>query len=137
MNRRQFTFGAMTAAAVAPVHGAQAQSCSNGKVGELRQVVAWVNKMPGPGAKPSLHIMGRIVTATPCYDASVAFDGDKKTNPPIGMFAVSVKQRPGICVQCIAEVPFRYDDPNYAGNYHTVEVRSDRDKKVVKVRTAV
>jgi hypothetical protein len=135
MNRRQFTFDAVSAAALTAAD-AQAQTCSSGKVGELRDVVAWVNRMPGPGARPSLHIVGRIVTATPCHDASAQFTGDSKSNPPLGMFKVTVTQRPGICIQCIAEVPFRYDDPNYSGTYASIEVSSDHDKKTIQVGTA-
>jgi hypothetical protein len=59
---------------------------------------------------------------------------DKKTNPPIGMFKVSVKPRGGVCIQCIAETSFRYDKKNYAGNYETIEVSSDQDSKTVKVQ---
>jgi hypothetical protein len=133
MNRRQFTLGAASTAAFASAGDALAQQCSNGKVGELRDVNAWVDKMP-PARGGRLFITGRIVTPTPCYDATVKFVGEKKSNPPIGMFKVSVKQRPGICIQCIAEVSFRYEDRKYAGKYETIEVSSDQDTKTVKVQ---
>jgi hypothetical protein len=132
MNRRQFTLGLVSAAAFTPAQDALAQQCSTGKVGELREVNAWVNRQ-GPG-RPSFYITGRIVTPTPCYGATIKWSGDKKTNPPIGMFKVSVSKRGGACIDCIAEVPFRYEKKNYAGNYETVEVSSDQDSKTVKVQ---
>ena len=132
MNRRQFTLGAVSAAAFIPARDALAQQCSNGKVGELRDVNAWVNRQ-GPG-RPSFHITGRIVAPTPCYSATIKWTGDKESMPPIGMFKVSASKRGGTCIDCIAEIPFSYEKKNYSGKYETVEVSSAQDSKTVKVQ---
>src|SRR5580700_3517026 len=102
--------GAVTMMGVASM-----QSNAQGtKVGEISDLHAWVDKMP-PGPA-SIHAIGKITAPTPCYDALAEFAGLDKSNPPIYLVKVTLRQRPGVCIQVISNVAFSYAQPNYADN---------------------
>ena len=99
------------------------------KVGEIKEPYAWVNKMP-PGP-PSLHAVGLITAPTPCYEAVTDYAGDLRSNPPVYRIKVTLHQRPGLCPQVLTDIPFRYTQPNYAGNHDRAEIFSDQDSKTI------
>src|SRR5580704_13544253 len=102
--------GAVTMMGVASM-----QSNAQGtKVGELSDLHAWVDKMP-PGPA-SIHATGKITAPTPCYDALAEFAGLDKSNPPIYLVKVTLRQRPGGCIEVLTNIAFSYVQPNYADN---------------------
>ena len=108
--------------------GAMAQGM---KVGELKALHAWANKTP-PGPF-SLHAVGTVTAPTPCYEAVGEYAGDDKSNPPVYRVKITVRQLPGNCVQKLADIPFRYGQPNYAGTHAQMTIFSDQDSKTVPI----
>ncbi len=111
---------------------ASIQSHAQGtKLGELSDLHAWVDKMP-PGPA-SIHATGKITAPTPCYDALAEFAGLDKSNPPIYLVKVTLKQRPDVCIQVISNVAFSYAQPNYADNAETMTIFSEQDSKTIPI----
>ncbi|MCB1387125.1 MAG: hypothetical protein KDJ29_20820 [Hyphomicrobiales bacterium] len=105
-------------------------------VGELKDVAAWKNIMPG--SPPSLHVVGKITAPTPCHDAHACYTGDSKSNPPIYNISIELVARPGICIQVLSDIPFHYVEHNYAGTHGQVTVSTSvgsGDSVTVDVQT--
>jgi hypothetical protein len=121
--------GAVTMMGVAPM-----QSNAQGtKLGELSDLHAWVDKMP-PGPA-SIHATGKITAPTPCYDALAEFAGLDKSNPPIYLVKVTLRQRPGpgACIQVVSNIAFSYSQPNYTDNAEKMTIFSDQDSKTIPI----
>ena len=132
MRYRTALFGAaVTAALVLLGSFAHAQAT---KVGELKSVVAWVNKMPG--GPPSLHIVGSITAPTPCYDAIVEYKGETTSTPKTYQIIVKLQSKPGVCIQVLSDIGFHYVQPNYSGNADSAQATSDNDAKTAPIGTA-
>jgi len=101
------------------------------KVGQLSDLHAWINKMP-PGP-PSIHATGKITAPTPCYDALAEFAGLNKSNPPIYRVKVTLRQRPGVCIEVLSDVPFSYAQPNYVDNAEQMTIFSEQDSKTITI----
>jgi hypothetical protein len=124
---------AAAALTVIGTSGASAQ----GKVGELKDLGAWVNQMP-PGP-PSINAIGKITAPTPCYEALADYAGDSKSNPPIYRVKVTLQlqQPPGVfCIQRLTDIQFRYRQPNYVGTHQMMEIFSDQDSKTIPIEYA-
>jgi hypothetical protein len=102
------------------------------KVGELKELSAWVNKMPV--GIPSFHVTGKITAPTPCHEVLTEYAGDLKTHPPVYRVKVSLRSKPGIiCIQKLSDLNFHYLQPNYAGSHGKAQVSSDQDSKDVNI----
>jgi len=111
---------------------ASIQSHAQGtKLGELSDLHAWVDKMP-PGPA-SIHATGKITAPTPCYDALAEFAGLDKSNPPIYLVKVTLRQRPGACIQVLTNIAFTYVQPNYADNAEKMTIFSEQDSKTIPI----
>jgi hypothetical protein len=119
--------GAVTMTGVTSIQ-ANAQGTT---LSELYDLHAWVDKMP-PGPA-SIHATGKITAPTPCYDAVVEFAGLDKSNPPIYLVKVTLRPRPGVCIQVIANIAFSYAQPNYADNAEKMTIFSDQDSKTIPI----
>jgi hypothetical protein len=118
--------------AVALIGVASMQSHAQAKkVGELSDLHAWVDKMP-PGPA-SIHAAGKITAPTPCYDALAEFAGLDKSNPPIYLVKVTLRQRPGACIEVLTDIPFSYAQPNYADNAEKMTISSAQDSKTIPI----
>ncbi|WP_428699556.1 hypothetical protein [Stappia sp.] len=104
------------------------------KVGDVKDVVAWVNAMPGPGSAPTLHVTGKVTAPTPCYEVLAEFDGFDKSDPPVYRVKVTLSERPGLCPQVLTDKEFHYVERNYAGTSKQVRVLSDTDSKTVDIQ---
>jgi hypothetical protein len=124
-------FAAATAAAAFAFIVTGDASAQGMKVGELKDLSAWVNKMP-PGPY-SLHAAGKITAPTPCYDALAVYAGDDKSNPPVYRVKITLLQHPGICIQKLTDISFRYSQPNYVGNDASMTIFSDQDSKTIPI----
>jgi hypothetical protein len=119
--------GAVTVTGVASIQSnAQGTSLS-----ELYDLHAWVDKMP-PGPA-SIHATGKITAPTPCYDALAEFAGLDNSNPPIYLVKVTLRPRPGVCIQVVSNVAFSYVQPNYADNAEKMTIFSDQDSKTMPI----
>ena len=121
--------GAVTMTGVASIQS-NAQAT---KVGELSELHAWVDKMP-PGPA-SIHATGKITAPTPCYDAVAEFAGLDKSNPPIYLVKVTLRQRPGVCIEVLTNIGFSYVQPNYADNAEKMTISSEQDSKTIPIET--
>jgi hypothetical protein len=101
---------------------------------ELYDLHAWIDKMP-PGPA-SIHATGKITAPTPCYDAVAEFAGLDKSNPPIYLVKVTLRPRPGVCIQVVSNVAFSYVQPNYADNAEKMTMFSDQDSKTITIEIA-
>jgi hypothetical protein len=119
--------GAVTIMGVASIQS-NAQAT---KVGELSELHAWVDKMP-PGPA-SIHATGKITAPTPCYDAVAEFAGLEKSNPPIYLVKVTLRQRPGVCIEVLTNIAFSYVQPNYADNAEKMTIFSEQDSKTIPI----
>ncbi len=102
-------------------------------IGDVSEVVAWVNRQP-PGP-PSLHVKGFIVAPTPCHTTSTKHIGDSKSLPPIYLLRVDTHPG-GTCIQMLSRVPFHHVEANYAGNHGQVQVGSETSGVTVPIGTA-
>ena len=98
---------------------------------ELYDLHAWIDKMP-PGPA-SIHATGKITAPTPCYDAVAEFAGLDNSNPPIYLVKVTLRPRPGVCIQVVSNVAFSYVQPNYADNAEKMTMFSDQDSKTIPI----
>lgn len=110
---------------------ATAQDGAAMKLGELKDLIAWANKMP-PGPF-SLNLKGEITAPTPCYEAAAEYAGDDKSNPPIYRVRITLIQKPGICIQKLTDIHFSYTQQNYVGNHQKMDVFSDKDSKIIAI----
>jgi len=103
------------------------------KVGELKDLGAWINKMPG--VQPSIHATGMITAPTPCFNAFTEYAGDDKSNPPIYQVKVTLRPIPGVaaCIQKLTDISFFYMQPNYAGTHKQMTIFSDQDSKTISI----
>jgi hypothetical protein len=100
------------------------------KVGELSDVHAWVNRMPG--AQASLHITGLITAPTPCHEAAAEeTSGSTATDFRID---VAIKDPPAgsMCIQVLSDIQFNFETPA-SGSPETATVTSDADSKTVDI----
>jgi hypothetical protein len=103
---------------------------SGDKVGELSDVHAWVDKMPGTQA--SLHITGLITAPTPCHEATTEEVAD-----PTGAdfsIAVAIEDPPAgsMCIQVLSDIQFNFEKPSDAGR-ETATVTSQADNVTVDI----
>jgi hypothetical protein len=125
-------FAAATAVAVTFAFIVTGDASAQGmKVGELKDLSAWVNKMP-PGPF-SLYAIGKITAPTPCYDALAEYAGEDKSNPPVYRIKITLRQHPGNCIQKLSDISFRYAQPNYVGNDANMTIFSDQDSKTIAI----
>lgn len=106
-------------------------------VGTLTDVSAWVNVMDIGGVH-TLIVVGEVTAPTPCYTASATFAGLDKSNPPVYLVHVALNPPPSkvICIQKISDVPFRYEQPNYAEMSEQAKVSTDQYSVVVGITIA-
>ena len=69
---------------------------------------AWVNLQPGPGAKPRLHVIGKVPAPNPGAFPFGVDNGYDKIRPPVHLVTVKNVQLPGIFTQVIVDQSFHY-----------------------------
>ncbi|WP_186396102.1 hypothetical protein [Stappia sp. TSB10GB4] len=105
-------------------------------VGDVKEVAAWVNLMPGPGRTPTLHVTGTVTAPTPCHEVVAEFGGLDPSQPPVYRVRIRFRQEPGLCPQVLTDKAFRHSERNYAGTATTVRVSSDTDSETAPIRKA-
>lgn len=106
------------------------------EVGDVKEVAAWVNLMPGPGRTPTLHVTGTVTAPTPCHEVVAEVGGLDPSQPPVYRVIIRFRQEPGPCPQVPTDKTFRYSERNYAGAATSVQVSSQTDSKTVPLRKA-
>ena len=87
---------------------------------ESRGWEAWVNKMPGPGATPTIHVIGRVDMRTGGY----TFDWqegplDRSARPALRLKLVP-KAPDGMALQAITAEDVKYQAPAFDAGYSRV-----------------
>ena len=106
------------------------------KVGDVKNVVAWVDLMPGPGRTPTLHVTGKVTAPTPCHEVLAEFAGLEKSEPPVYLVEVTLREGAGICPQVLTDRDFHYIERNYGGAAKSVRVFSDSESETAKIGEA-
>jgi hypothetical protein len=102
-------------------------------VGDIVRAIAWKHVLlPG---QPILRVHGSIVAATPCHDALCVYLGDLKTNPPIYLLEVRLRELQEACTPVLWEIEFRYEQQNFAGVHEEVELLTSSGTTRIGIQT--
>lgn len=105
-------------------------------VGDIKEVAAWVNMMPGPGRTPTLHVTGKVTAPTPCHEVLAEFAGIETSEPSIYRIEVTFREGAGVCPQVLTDRDFHYIERTYGGAAKTVRVFSGSDSETAKIGEA-
>ncbi len=83
---------------------------------------AWVDKMPGPDAKPTLHVTGEVVLPTPGYEITWTMGALDRRQPPAQRLKVSTTPPDGMVAQVITTVAVSYAVESPITEYRAVIV---------------
>ncbi len=72
---------------------------------------AWINAMPGPGAKPTLHIKGEVDMPTPGWSVELVEGPADRMQPPGLRFRLKTEKPDGMTTQVITPTEVRYAKP--------------------------
>ena len=75
---------------------------------ESRDWQAWINVMPGPNAKPTLHIQGEVDMPTPGWSVELIGGPADRMNPPGLRFRLEAEKPHGMVTQVITPTQVRY-----------------------------
>ena len=78
---------------------------------KARDFKAWIDTMPGPGARPTLHITGEVDMPTPGYSVKLVAGPADRMQPPGWRFQLDAKKPNGMVTQVITPTPVRFDGP--------------------------
>ncbi len=120
-----------TAAALFAGISAPPVQAQDAAVGDLSELAAWINRMPG-GA-PRLHVIGEITAPTPCYDVVAEFAGETAAIPSTYRLEVSLRPQDGICIQRVQALEFHFTADDYQGNANEVEVISGDRRETIPI----
>ncbi|WP_428027968.1 hypothetical protein [Altererythrobacter sp.] len=75
---------------------------------ESRNWHAWIDRMPGPGSKPTLNITGEVDLPTPGYSVSLTAGPADRAMPPGLRFRLEAKSPDGMVPQVVTPTEVRY-----------------------------
>lgn len=81
---------------------------------------AWVNKMP-PGP-PSFHVEGTLHMPHPGFEATLMPSRPQGVNPKVLMMDLKVKELDGMWAQVLTDIPVKYVEDPYEGDYEQVHI---------------
>ena len=84
---------------------------------------AWINRMPGPGATPTLHVTGEIDLPTPGYAATLTAGAADRSATPVQQLILTVTPPSGMVAQVITTETVNYQGPTIAQSYRGVAIR--------------
>lgn len=83
---------------------------------------AWVDTMPGPDAKPTLHVTGEVVLPTPGYEITWSMGALDRRQPPAQRLKLSTAPPDGMVAQVITTVAVSYAMESPITEYRAVIV---------------
>ncbi|WP_375207202.1 hypothetical protein [Hyphococcus sp.] len=89
---------------------------------DSRDWAAWVNAMPGPDAKLTLHVAGEIDLPTPGYDISWQAGMADRSMTPVQRLILNLTPPDGMVAQVITTETVKYEGPALVENYGGVIV---------------
>lgn len=72
---------------------------------------AWIDKMPGPGATPTLNISGEIDLPTPGYEVKLVAGPADRMMPPGQRFDLELTKPDGMVAQVVTPTAVKYREP--------------------------
>lgn len=81
---------------------------------------AWVNKMP-PGPA-SFHVDGTLHMPHPGFEATLMPTRPQGINPKVLMMDLRVEQLDGMWAQVLTDIPVKYVEDPYEGDYEQVHI---------------
>lgn len=97
-------------------------SAPNCAVIESTNWQAWVDTMPGPDSKPTLHVTGEVVLPTPGYDIAWRIGPLDRMQPPAQRLYMDVTAPDGMVAQVITTVAVAYAGETPITNYRAIIV---------------
>jgi hypothetical protein len=91
-------------------------------VGESRDWAAWVDRMPGPGATPTLHVTGKVDVPHGGYTVSARAGAADRSATPVQQIIIETSVQPGMHTQAIVTHDVHYQGPAIAQHYRGVRV---------------
>lgn len=101
---------------------APAPSPSACAVGESRDWAAWINRMPGPNATPTLHVTGKVDLPNPGYTVTVRDGPADRSAQPVQQIIIETAQRSGMFTQAVITADVNYVGPVIAPSYRAIRV---------------
>jgi hypothetical protein len=92
-------------------------------VSASRDWSAWINRMPGPGATPTLHVTGQIDLPTPGYTATLTAGAADRSATPVQQLILNITPPSGMVAQVITTETVNYQGPTIAQSYRGVTIR--------------
>lgn len=89
---------------------------------ESRAWAAWVNAMPGPGAKAELIATGEIVVPTPGYRATLTAGAADRSATPVQQLILDLTPPSGPVAQVLTTESVRYQGPAISMQYRGVRI---------------
>jgi hypothetical protein len=87
-----------------------------------REWNAYINAMPGPGAKPSLNISGVVDLPTPGFKVELIAGPADRMMPPGQRFSLVATPPEGMVAQVVTPTPVRYSAPATYGTYRSITI---------------
>ncbi|MEW4448225.1 hypothetical protein [Qipengyuania sp. JC766] len=78
---------------------------------DSRNWTAWIDRMPGPGSRPTLNISGEVDMPTPGYTVRLVAGPADRAQPPGLRFRLEATASDGMVTQVITPTEVRYREP--------------------------
>lgn len=98
-------------AACAPVEAPEKPTPAGCPVLADRNWHAWIDRMPGPGATPTLNISGEVDLPTPGYAVLLEEGPADRAMPPGLHFTLEARPPGGMTTQVVTKTAVRYREP--------------------------
>ncbi len=89
---------------------------------ESRDWAAWVNAMPGPGAKAQLIATGQVTMPTPGYTVTLTAGIADRSATPTQQLILTATPPSGPVTQVLTTQPVRYQGPAISMQYRAVRI---------------
>jgi hypothetical protein len=89
---------------------------------DSRDWSAWINRMPGPDATPTLHVTGKIDLPNPGYTVTVRDGPADRSAQPVQQIILETSQRSGMFTQAVITADVHYVGPVIAPSYRAIRI---------------
>ncbi|HEX8902290.1 hypothetical protein [Vitreimonas sp.] len=89
---------------------------------DSRDWSAWINRMPGPNATPTLHVTGKVDLPNPGYTVTVRDGPADRSAQPVQQIILETSQRSGMFTQAVITADVHYIGPVIAPSYRAIRI---------------
>ena len=89
---------------------------------DSRDWEAWIDRMPGPSAVPTLHVIGKIDLPNAGYSVTVRDGPADRSATPTQQIILETTQRSGMHAQVVTTADVAYQGPAIAQTYRSILV---------------